>query len=196
MEHVMETKRQTMDANDYGIEKHRHNFGVWTAARAVQRGFAGAKFSTIKKAIEAAGIQSYLQDTKNLPTTKNAFEKVHRKWCDSIRRSIGKDASYGRAAKIVAIYLKTTVVIPEQENRGFIRVIHPPIDSILLNGIADEKFEQHKINVKEFRRIRWTKLDKRKYFKLIQKLRQLNDDRPFWMLETFWRPGVNNSADE
>lgn len=46
-----------------------------------------------------------------------------------------EEASFGRAAKLIAIYLKTTIVLSGAENTTLGRVIHPPIDSILLKAM-------------------------------------------------------------
>jgi hypothetical protein len=145
----------------YGIDMHRHNFAVWAAARAVQRGFAKATVEAVRRAIKACGIESYLKDGRRLPTTDKAFNAVHRKWCNSIRKNLGGATCYGQAAKIVAIYLKTTVVIPHQAGN-----------------------DEHEL--KKCCAIRWTKLNEKPYFELMGELREYIGDQPFWKLETFW----------
>ena len=43
------------DLSSYGVDEHRHRFAVWTASRAVQRGYL--KTQQIQKAIETAHLR-------------------------------------------------------------------------------------------------------------------------------------------
>src|SRR5664279_758146 len=98
----------------YNFNQHRHNYAVWTAARAVQRNFT--KTENIKVAVESSPLQSFAED--NLTYTAEGFEAFHRdcshELINSFQKSWGIEASYGRVAKIISIYLKTSVILTSQ----------------------------------------------------------------------------------
>jgi hypothetical protein len=160
----------------YTIKDHIHNYAIWTAARAVQRGFA--KTEIIKTAIEATRLKSLIDNNEFF--TKEQFDEFHRKTAHQILDSlakhnekISKKATYGRAAKIIAIYIKTAVIIRDSQCI-LSRLAHPPIDSILLQNL-------------DIKGITWTRLSEDEYFNLIYKLRALNFEY-FWELEKYWSP--------
>lgn len=158
-----------------------HNYAVWTAARAVQRSFTNTK--NIKSAIESSDIRRIV--TNNSTLTVEQFDFFHRSTAHIIIESLDKfgiKASYGQAAKIIAIYLKTSIVIRDSGLSPISKIAHPPIDSILLTNLH-KRFPNLGIS-----RIKWTKLNEIEYFNLIHKLRSLKLDS-FWELETFWNPG-------
>jgi hypothetical protein len=181
--------------SEYSIREHRHNFAVWTAARAAQRGLAGATVKAIGEAIASSGLIDTIAPDTTPPTTPESFDALHRIWSGKLCRSLAghcKNVSYGRTAKIVAIYLKTVVVIPaREEDRDFIAVIHPPIDAILLRKIGDDK-QMHRdvrdcCNKTRERGKGWTSLNEDAYFDVINTFRKHNLHQPaFWMLEQFW----------
>ena len=94
--------------------------------------------------------------------------------------TIAAKTSYGRAAKIIAVYIKTIATIRDGKS-NLARVAHPPIDRILLTNLHKEypHLETNKIN--------WTQLNEQKYFKLIDELRAINVEY-FWELERYWSP--------
>ena len=160
---------------NYNIEEHRHRFAAWAAARAVQRGFTNT--SNIISAIENTNLQEIVTNKSLWPKCNDDFNKLHKIWCDKViskLNNLGIKTSYGRAAKIVAIYLKSTIVLSGNEKTKFGRIIHPPIDRILLSAL---KIKQN-----------WTKLDKKSYFKLIKELESRNQNIAFWQIEEYWQP--------
>lgn len=164
--------------DNYSFAEHVHRFAVWTAARAVQRNFTTTE--NIRKAIEQTGLQTLVLK-KNISTPKQ-FDKFHEKTCDkliSVFKKQGSDASYGKAAKIVAIYIKTAIVIPEKGKSKLSKIAHPPIDRILLQNL-DSKYPELKLKSRN-----WTTLNKVEYFKLIQKFRE-DFGVCFWKIEINW----------
>ncbi len=97
----------------YEFHDHLHNFAVWTAARAVQRSFTKTK--AIKNAIDSTYLKSLINITQEF--TPVSFDQFHRKVANQIissliqnDESLPEKATYGRAAKIIAIYIKTIAV--------------------------------------------------------------------------------------
>lgn len=160
----------------YTINDHIHNYAIWTAARAVQRGFAETKI--IKEAIECTSLKKLIDNNEFV--TNEQFDIFHKKTAHEIIYSltdkgerIKNKATYGRAAKMIAIYIKTAVIIRDSQSM-LSKLAHPPIDSILL----------HNLGIKG---INWTTLSEDEYFKLICKLRSLSFEY-FWELEKYWSP--------
>ena len=164
--------------DNYSFAEHVHRFAVWTAARAVQRNFT--KTEIIRKAIEQTELQN-LFFRKDISSPEQ-FDKFHEKTCDKLItefRKLRKVASYGRAAKIVAIYIKTAIIIPEKGKSKLSKIAHPPIDRILLQNL-DSKYPELKLKSRN-----WTTLNKVEYFKLIQKFRE-DFGVCFWKIEINW----------
>lgn len=165
---------------------HRHNFAVWCAARAVQRNFT--KTENLKEALEKSGIAEFIKENEEKEITQKDFDEKHEHWCESIlghwkSRKI-EGASYGRAAKLVAIYIKSMVVVRNGQSQ-LSTVAHPPVDRIILKNICKDKTVNH-INKAGWQKINWTALNRENYKKLIIEFRQLFDDEPFWAIEKYW----------
>ena len=166
----------------YTFADHLHNYAVWTAARAVQRGWKGAKTKNIKTAIESTDLMNLASKQGN--TTTSEFDNFHRLTAHRIIDSfdgLGIKASYGRASKIIAIYIKTSITLRNSGQCTISKLAHPPIDNILLTNL---NFKFPKLGLKG---IKWTQLTEEKYFYIISKLRSLNIDS-FWKIEEFWQP--------
>ena len=171
----------------YDLFEHRHRFAVWAAARAAQRGLTDV--ATLQRALEACGVQEFVRSRRNLRSSAQAFERHHRRWCSRIvtflrRRGIA-GATYGRAAKLVAIYLKSMVVLGPDSDSPLGRVIHPPIDRRLLTNLLSMA-PKHE-HLRRWRQTAWTKLDAEHYYALIADLRKaIPAGQPFWTLEQHW----------
>ncbi|MFH0957458.1 MAG: hypothetical protein V1897_02025 [Pseudomonadota bacterium] len=117
----------------YSHFQHRHNFAVWCAARAVQRGFV--KSPVLKDALEKSGVVEFIKNNEGRSLSQDNFDKRHETWCESILQTWEKDkikgASYGRAAKLLAVYIKSMIVVQNDQNK-LSDVAHPPIDRIIL----------------------------------------------------------------
>lgn len=171
---------------DYSHFQHRHNFAVWCAARAVQRKFA--KTPALKEALEKSGVVEFIRQNKDNPVSQEDFDKLHAEWCDSIIRTWQnknvKGSSYGRAAKLIAVYIKSMVVVNNGDSMLSF-VAHPPIDRIILQNISKDKSINHP-NRQYWKAVNWTELDKLQYLDLIHALRSIFNDKPFWHLERYW----------
>ena len=166
----------------YTPHQHRHNFSVWAAARASQRGFATV--ASLRIALEQCGVEDFARKPKKL----GSFDEQHRTWCRAICVTLDsmelKGATYGRAAKLINVYLKGMVVLADI-NSNAAAIVHPPVDRILLRNIAaDTAIAKHHRAI--CRRVNWTQLDESQYFELISVLREIKGDDPFWKLERYW----------
>ena len=95
-----------------------------------------------------------------------------------------------RAAKLVAIYLKSMIVCGPDAGSKLAHIAHPPIDSILLKNISENinKYDKFRcLRDGKIGKLSWTKLNEKQYFDLINTFRRfLNGSTPFWHLEKFW----------
>lgn len=174
----------------YDLREHRHRFAVWAAARASQRGFTTV--DNLRNALQATDIQEVLSAPSTFHLSAAQFDALHRRWCSSICESLTKrripEVTYGRAAKLIAVYLKTTVIMGDGCGSSFGRNLHPPIDRVLLHALAssDKISSPHK---KWWRSINWTQMDRSAYYQLIGQLRNvIPKDKPFWTIEEYWEP--------
>lgn len=169
---------------EYTLDQHIHNYSVWTAARAVQRNFTTT--ANIKRAIEKTGLRSFA--LSNTIRDSEQFDSLHVIWSEQLVNAFvdmgAPMCSYGRAAKIISIYLKTSVLLCNRAGCAASPVIHPPIDGILLKNLSEES------GLEDLRSVRWTKLDKNQYWGLIERLRS-HFGRIDWRLETYWTPELD-----
>ena len=178
----------------YNHFEHRHRFAVWAAARAAQRGFTDVE--TLRDAIESTTIRAFLEEKSNFDIDDTKFDSLHREWCNQIvtylkNKELVK-ATYGRAAKLVAVYLKSMVVVAQVDCR-LARVAHPPIDWVLLKNMASTTALPSK-DKPTWRKTRWTKLSESDYFALLQSFRSvIPESSEWWRLEEYWT--VTNLSD-
>lgn len=175
----------------YTSEKHLHNFSVWAAARATQRNFTTTII--IQNVFEACAFKSNAKKLEKGIKSEEEFDEWHKKNYTAFRQRFhkkGKKLTYGRYAKLVSIYLKTSYIITKPKSK-FARFIHPPIDRILLTSlfsIPDYKkyFETKRIP-------NWTQLNKVNYFKIISTIRDIQKKEKMvypWMIEAYWNPAA------
>ncbi len=102
-------------------------------------------------------------------------------------RAIDKEkATNGRAAKLVAVYLKSRVLLGERWDSRFAFNMHPPVDRILLQALAASK-SITSYHQPAWRSANWTQLDQAGYEQLIEQLRAVvPPNQPFWTIEEYW----------
>lgn len=168
----------------YTFNEHLHNYAVWAAARAVARNFTNT--ANVKSAIEKTELRKLLDNNEKF--TIASFDQFHRETAEKIiahlkfvDKGLEKKATYGRAAKIIAIYIKTAIVVRDSGVSNLARIAHPPIDRILLTNANKE---HKKLGLTTYN---WTQLSKEEYFELIEKLRTIEFES-FWELERHWVP--------
>lgn len=172
----------------YNLNTHRRNFAIWAAARATQRGLGS--IDQYRHAIESASLMDFVDGYDGGDVTPEAFKEMHLDWCRSILNDLRAQgltkARFGRAAKLVAMYLKTSVVLGGQAESPLARIAYPPIDGILLDNLA-ESTQGTEVQRRAWDAIKWTKLDEDAFYALVRELRAIVPAaEPFWKLEEFW----------
>jgi len=112
---------------------------------------------------------------------RDGFDELHTKLRSQLSK-YNNGLGVGRAAKIIAIYIKTAI-IPFEPYSEFSRFAHPPVDSILLNelqkkGVTDKALLSP-----------WTKYTEDQYKKVIKILWNSKDHLKFeyfWQIEVHW----------
>jgi hypothetical protein len=94
------------------------------------------------------------------------------------------ECTYGRAAKIVAVYFKTRLL--NLESHPLLNVIFPPIDSVLLKNLA----KVFSSEMKNLAHKKWTQFDLEDYKTTIQTITiwSVKNDLKFWEVEKYWWP--------
>ena len=172
----------------YDLFEHRHRFAVWAAARATQRNFTSVE--RLRDALQKCGIKEFVNTAALREIDEARYRELHRDWCRAIIQDLAEggvaDPTFGRAAKLVGVYLKAMVVIGPASGSSLACVAHPPIDRILLKkiGKAAEMDSHHR---RTWGKVNWTQLTEEAYYSLIDQLRgAVSGDDPFWTLERFW----------
>ena len=175
----------------YNLNEHTHRFAAWCAARAAGRGLAGFSNSKGRNALEFAGLYDLMKaDPKLWPTTAAQFDSLHLQWCEKVSSFLQNNdvpkASFGHAAKLVAIYLKVFVICGYQHEHPMTKHVHPPIDSLLLKELSKHEFfsKEHR---RLWRETRWTKASSATYEEIIRSLRKEKlHSNGFWKIESYW----------
>ncbi|MCX7096842.1 MAG: hypothetical protein NTV43_02925 [Methylococcales bacterium] len=169
----------------YTIKEHRLNFAVWAAYRAAQAGSSKAKGYEFSDALKNCGVIDFIDTFSGNQITHDEFDQLHSEWCNSIinvlKNNHKKLISYGIAAKLLNCFFKTYYILAGNEEEILAKVVHMPIDSVLLKRIDEKK---KTVFDKEYK---WQKLDETRYFELIAKLKAIsNSDEPLWKMERYW----------
>lgn len=144
-------------------------------------------------AIEASGMPDVVRGNPDAwPNDVDAVDSTHRLWARAITEQLDEigvaNATYGRAAKLIAIYLKAMVVAGTSGDLPFAKHAHPPVDRVLLQALSrDAAFAaEHR---RLWRETRWTQLSEESYFALVATFRTEGLDQPtFWQIERYWQP--------
>lgn len=190
-----------MSNSTYSFSEHAHRYACWTAARAASISrFSNAEVSGF---IEAVKLREHIDRFRQQSTLSN---DVFRTWFVATaeqlvecmhkyepKQRIGKPAvkrtiSFGIAAKMIAIYIKTYEVLPSGGQSALAAVAYPPIDSILIGNLPKEW------NIDKS--IRWSQLDKDKFMTLLDAISKHFGDQPWWKLELYWKSDRNNITTE
>lgn len=183
-----------MTSKIYCIAEHIHRYAVWTAARAASK--SRLKNSEIDFIINQVGLREAVNE---LAKDNNVTEQVYRSWLRLKGEEIisvvkeknwsdfkTKQFSFGLAAKIIAIYIKTAVVLPTNGNSSLAKVAHPPIDSILLKSMNTK----HQLKLET----NWSTFKWERYEKMIDEVLVFFPAQPYWMIEDAWTTSMQEET--
>ncbi len=171
-----------MNAEDYSIGEHIHRYACRTAARAASI----SRFSNteINDFIQSTGLRTALLQLKEKPEVALIYKDWFIEQVEQIKQQMEqykskqpehffRNVSFGIAAKIVSIYIKTAEVIPSAGTSPVACCAFPPIDSYLLKGL--------KIKSKA-----WSGLEKEPYMLLLDEVIKKSKGKPYWTIEYYW----------
>ena len=179
------------EVGDYSLGEHRHRFACWAAARAASMKFAGGSNRAMRIALEESALPALLLGPPQAwPQSAAEFDRAHSRWCGDVVSSLHgqgvETATYGRAAKLVAVYVKAMIVCGDDAESALGEVAHPPIDRLLLQTLAKQPRFPSQLR-RDWRRTSWTTLDIDGYDEVILSLRQAGlDYQGFWRVERWW----------
>jgi hypothetical protein len=175
---------------EYTFEEHSHRYACWTAARSASI----SRFSNIEIAGFIQRISLRLKLEK-LRAQKNVAHWQYKNWfienvrllkeemeTNSVRiPAKHRKISFGIAAKVMSVYVKTYEVITSKGRSNLSQVAFPPIDRFLLSGLTG--------GVRGLQIKPWSQLQEKEFLLLIEKLRSYVGDNPFWTIEENWNLG-------
>lgn len=179
----------------YSIHEHKHRFAAWAASTAASVKGCRFKVKQGKKILEGANLHDSVKELSDLPDP-DEFDKWHKSMTKTIREEASKhndkhgqplSFSYGVAAKLLNMYLKSIFVCTENHNHEKVKAIHPPIDNPLLDKLTEIDFHKSKSLWGSARNKGWSKLSETEYMCLIRCIREGLGGKGLWEIEEFWR---------
>lgn len=131
------------------MKEYTHNFACWAAARAIHNPQnKGTKTKIIKAAIEKVGFEKYIEN----PQLLESYKKSHNVLVNKLNKELdwNLDEQYGVLAKIIAMYFKVAIILPNKTSKKIMEQIYPPIDSHHLKTIGLRQLKWTSMNAKEF----------------------------------------------
>ncbi len=183
--------QEAVPNNCYTLMEHRHRFACWAAGRAASRKLAGGSNRVLRIALESSTLPALLAGPRHQwPKSATEYDQAHRRWCEDIVGSLHRQgvdsATYGRAAKLVAIYIKSMIVCGGESDARLADIAHPPIDRLLLQALAKEPGFPVSLRAL-WRSTSWTALCAEDYYVLIGTLRRSGVAQGgFWRAERWW----------
>jgi hypothetical protein len=174
----------------HNITEHKHRFAAWAASRASS--VKGCRFKVEKgKSILDNSSLKQISNIDALPNPED-FDKKHKEWRMEIIELAGKQGlnnfTHGIAAKLINIYLKTIFVCGGFHDNVKVMAIHPPVDEILLKGLAKENVGARRKVWIEARKNRWSKFNSSQYEKVIINIKDsLPKNTGLWSIEEYWK---------
>ena len=172
----------------YTIEEHQHRLAAWVAATAA-RASVLCRFDveTGVAVLEASGFTADFS-VNHLPTP-DEIDGVHREWRGVVISNAeqkGLRFSDGIAAKLINCYLKVRFVCGGHHLDARVEALHPPVDRILLGGLAKTFCEEGK-QWRQLRQKGWSTYDSETYEKVIALVRTCRPGQPLWKIEEHWK---------
>jgi len=177
-----------MKPEEYTIAEHQHRLAAWAAGRAASvRGKNAFAVETAKRWIEATPLPEFIPSPANIPDA-GEFDEKHKEWRESmITAAKPQVISHGTAAKLINAYLKVGVVCAGHHEKA--KHLHPPIDRLLLNALAEHNVGGHKSIWKKYATKGWSNFKSEDYQKVINTLKTLPElqTKGLWAVEYYWQ---------
>ena len=183
-----------MNLNDYTITEHRHRYAAWAASRA-----AGVSplcrftISVGQSVIDKSGLKSIASSIDNLPRP-NDFDDFHKFLRKSVidsavEEGISRDKfTHGVAAKLINVYFKSIFVCGDKYDDPRVKVIHPPIDSVLLDDLYKNDVGGLRNDWKKAKEFKWSKFDSDQYESVISAIKTIDfGNDGLWKVEFYWK---------
>ncbi|QLQ24421.1 MAG: hypothetical protein HZT41_05715 [Dechloromonas sp.] len=179
----------------YSIEKHKHLYAKWCAAAAYGRGLAGGGNTLAFKLIEASGLGK-VTGPEDIGQNVDEWQiEFMKNIADNATNQGVTDFSFGRAQKLVNIYLKTVLVCGGHHKHERVALLHPPLDFQLFKGLRSFLLKNRKTLAEarsafiEAQKLnpRWTTFSENDYRKHIEAIKLLMDGKPLYQVEEHWK---------
>ena len=172
----------------YSIEEHQHRLAAWAASRASS--VKGRRFKVHEGVIilDACGFNAALSSPEHLPLPET-IDLAHEDWRKAVIEEASKrrlDFTHGVAAKLINCYLKVRFVCAGQHEHDRVKALHPPIDAVLLEKLAELNFCGFGKQWQKFHTSRWSKFDSETYQSVINLIRGSIPGQPLWKIEEYW----------
>lgn len=149
--------------------------------------------------IEASGLNAIAAGWDQLPLPDD-FDKWHSNWRKKLIQKApsyigtgeGRIFSHGVAAKMINCYLKPLFITgvfetTSSENENKRSSIHPPIDRVLLDGLANNNVGEQRKYWQRKRDTGWSTFSSDQYESVIDAVREVTGGT-MWKIEQYW-PG-------
>ncbi|WP_051705439.1 hypothetical protein [Cupriavidus metallidurans] len=208
----------SIDMHHYTLDEHRHRFAVWAAGRAYSRGGSGGGYTVqvARSMLEAAGMRN-ICSVKDLPAAEEIdvfidelIQKVmgaapptyitSKEDGDEDKKKVELPfiCTYGRAQKLVNIYLKSKLICASAgHDDPRLAKLHPPLDNELLKELdrlarkADASQDECSFKAlwknARARGTSWTAFDKVAYDAYIAAIKARQGSQPLWAVEEHWK---------
>ncbi len=177
---------------EYNIKTHIHLYSTWAASTAARASkLYRFDVETGQKILENATIRKLILNPSSLPKTDIEFDGKHRDWREEIisysAKFAKKEFTHGVAAKLINVYLKSIIICGGFHEHNNSKFIHPPIDSLLLDELANNDFNGNAKFWKRAQKVAWSNFDSIFYQLVINEIRNGLGGKPLWTIEEYWR---------
>lgn len=178
-----------MTRDHYDAREHTVRFATWCAARAAQRGWAGATNETIVAGLRRSRVVAEFESARG---DRAALDEFQQAWVEDLQQVLEPEVAtpFGRAAKLVAIFLKATVVCGRLGTASLREHAWPPVDRILVKEAAKVLGKSEPGAAARLRHHVWTRATVEEHMAVLEALRLLTAGKPFWAAERYWVPAA------
>lgn len=180
--------------SQYSIIDHKHVYAKWCAAAAYGRGLSGGGNSLAFQLIEASGLDKVI-GPEQIGQDVDAWQISFMKNIVTEAGSLKIDSfTFGRAQKLVNIYLKSVLVCGGHHQHPRVALLHPPLDFELFKGLRSYLYKNRATLAKarsafiaaQCANSRWTTFSEDDYVKHINAIKLLMGGRPLYEVEEHW----------